>query len=123
MIVCHSFFYKKSPKYLYNAVGLMRSVNNCCFVNHGDFDSFCIKLRNALRDDTGGRFDTGDISLYRGNNQLQIEVKHGQDYAARIDFITVEKGLVVKALSAEIVTAWQFTPKGEMKFVWKEDFR
>lgn len=121
MIVCHSFFYKKHPKYLDNAVGLMRSVNNCCFINHEDFDSFRIKLRNALRDDTGGRFDTGDISLFYGNGQIQIEVKHGQDYAASIHFIKVEKGLTITALSAGIVTACQFTPKGEMKFTWKEE--
>lgn len=36
MIVCHSFFYKAHPKYLNEAVGMMRRVNNCCFFRHGD---------------------------------------------------------------------------------------
>lgn len=31
MIVCHSFFYKAHPKYLNEAVNMMRGVNNCCF--------------------------------------------------------------------------------------------
>ena len=29
MIVCHSFFYKAHPKYLNDAVQMMRDVNDC----------------------------------------------------------------------------------------------
>ena len=116
MIVLHSFFYKKHPKYLDGAINLMRSVNNCGFVSHRDFDIFVQKIFERLKEDTGGRYEKGDVTLIRTDGQLQIEVKHGMDYAARIEFIHVEKGLVVTCFTEKIKTGWRFRPDGEMEF-------
>ena len=99
MIVFHSFFYKKHPKYLDRAVGMMRNMNNCCFIDHSDLDVFIKELREVLAEDSAGRYEKRDVSLYVGNisqysenGQLQIEVKGSLDYAARIDYIKVENG-------------------------------
>ena len=82
MIVCHSFFYKAHPKYLNEAVGMMRKVNDCCFFRHGDFDSWVVELRRVLRETTGGRFEKNDIQLSRTSGRVQIWAMHGLDYVA-----------------------------------------
>ena len=125
MIVCHSFFYKAHPKYLNEAVGMMRKVNNCCFFRHGDFDSWVIELRKTLRETTGGRFQKNDIQLLRTNVEgggiVQIEVKHGLDYAARISFVIVEKALTQKIIGGEFVKQCRLDPEGNMVYNEKEE--
>lgn len=128
MIVFHSFFYKKHPKYLDRAVGMMRNMNKCCFVNHRDLDVFIKKLRETLKEDSNGRYEkrevslcVGNISSYSENGQLQINVKGGLDYAARIDYIKVEKGYFYRLFSEERVLGWNFTPDGNMKFINKNE--
>ena len=127
MIVFHSFFYKKHPKYLDRAVGMLRNMNNCSFVHHKDLDVFIKKLRETLKEDSDGRYEkrevslyVGNISTYSGNGQLQIEVKGGLDYAARIDYIKVEKGYYYRIFSEERVLGWNFTASGEINFVNKD---
>lgn len=118
MIVCHSFFYKAHPKYLNEAVQMMRDVNNCCFFRHGDFDGWVIELRRRLRETTGGRFEKNDIQLLRTDvrdgGQVQIEVKHGMDYAARICFVIVEKALTQRVIGGDIVKQYRLDPDGNM---------
>lgn len=116
MIVCHSFFYKAHPKYLNEAVNMMRGVNNCCFFRHGDFDSWVVELRRLLRETTGGRFEKNDIQLLRTSGQIQIEVKHGMDYAARIDYITVEKALTQQIIGGKFVKQCRLDPDGSMVY-------
>lgn len=127
MIVFHSFFDKKHPKYLDRTVGMMRNMNNCCFVNHRDLDVFIKKLRETLKKDSDGRYEKNEVSLYVGNitsysrnGLLQIEVKGGLDYAARMVYIEVEKGYFYRTFSENRVHGWNFTPDGEFKFVNKE---
>lgn len=120
MIVCHSFFYKAHPKYLNEAVQMMRDVNNCCFFRHGDFDSWVIELRRRLRETTDGRFEKNDIQLLRTSGQIQIEVKHGMDYAARIDYIIVEKALTQRLIGDDIVKQCRLDPDGSMVYNEKE---
>lgn len=125
MIVCHSFFYKAHPKYLNEAVGMMRNVNNCCFFRHGDFDSWVVELRRVLRETTGGRFEKDDIQLIRtgvqGVGQVQIEVKHGLDYAARICYITVEKALTQRVIGGEFVKLCRLDSEGNMVYNEKKE--
>lgn len=125
MIVCHSFFYKAHPKYLNEAVGMMRNVNNCCFFRHGDFDSWVVELRRVLRETTGGRFEKDDIQLIRtgvqGVGQVQIEVKHGLDYAARIYYITVEKALTQRVIGGEFVKLCRLDSEGNMVYNEKKE--
>ena len=125
MIVCHSFFYKTHPKYLNEAVGMMRNVNNCCFFRHGDFDGWVIELRRVLRETTGGRFEKDDIQLIRtgvqGVGQVQIEVKHGLDYAARICYITVEKALTQRVIGGEFVKLCRLDSEGNMVYNEKKE--
>lgn len=121
MIVCHSFFYKAHPKYLNEAVGMMRQVNDCCFFRHGDFDSWVVELRRVLRETTGGRFEKKDIQLLRIDGQIQIEVKHGLDYAARIDYIIVEKALTQRIIGGEFVKLCRLDPDGNMVYNEKEE--
>lgn len=123
MIVFHSFFYKKHPKYLERAVGMLRNMNNCCFINNSDLDVFIKKLRETLEKDSGGRYEKREVSLYVGkispyseNGQLQIEVKGGLDYAARIDYIKAEKGFLYGPLSGERILGWIFTADGNIIF-------
>ena len=120
MIVCHSFFYKAHPKYLNEAVGMMRAVNNCCFFRHSDFDSWVLELRRMLRETTGGRFEKNDIQLLRndvqGGGLAQIDVKHGLDYAARIHFVIVEKALTQRIIGGDIVKQFQLDPEGNMVY-------
>lgn len=125
MIVCHSFFYKAHPKYLNEAVGMMRGVNNCCFFRHGDFDSWVVELRRVLRETTGGRFEKDDIQLsrtdFRCTGQVQINVKHGLDYAARISFEIVEKALTQRVIGGEFVKQCRLDPEGNMVYNEKEE--
>lgn len=114
MIVCHSFFYKAHPKYLNEAVQMMRDVNNCCFFRHSDFDGWVIELRRRLRETTGGRFEKNDIQLLRTSGQIQIEVKHGLDYTARIDYIIVEKALTQRVIGGDIVKQCRLDSGGNM---------
>ena len=118
MIVCHSFFYKAHPKYLNETVQMMREVNNCCFFRHSDFDGWVIELRRRLRETTGGRFEKNDIQLLRtdfqDSGQIQIEVKHGLDYAARICFVIVEKALTQRVIGGDIVKQRRLDPDGKM---------
>ena len=92
MIVCHSFFCKSGyPKHLASAIGLMLMANNSAFVRRRDFDEFVADVRTRLHEDTGGRYDKGELGLSVNKGQIQIEVKCGLDYAARLDYISVEK--------------------------------
>ena len=120
MIVCHSFFYKTHPKYLNEAVGMMRSVNNCCFFRHSDFSSWILELRRMLQETTGGRFEKKDIQLLRtdvqGGGQVQIEVKRGLDYAARIEFVIVEKALTQRIVGGKIVKQCRLDSEGNMVY-------
>ena len=120
MIVCHSFFYKAHPKYLNDAVGMMRDVNNCCFFRHDDFNSWVVELRRMLQETTGGRFEKRDIQLLRtdvqGGGQVQIEVKRGLDYAARISFVIVEKALMQRIFRGEFVKLCRLDPEGNMVY-------
>ena len=120
MIVCHSFFYKAHPKYLNEAVQMMRDVNNCCFFRHGDFDSWVVELRKTLRETTGERFQKNDIQLLRTNVEdggvVQIEVKHGLDHAARISFIIVEKALTQRIIGGDFVKQCRLDPEGSMVY-------
>jgi hypothetical protein len=75
----------------------------------------------ALEEDSGRRYENHDVSLYAGNGQLQIEVKNGQDYAARISYINVEKGYFYRVFSEEKALGWKFTPDGEMRFINKDE--
>jgi len=121
MIVLYSFFYKNHPRYLDKAVGMMRGVNGCGFFNHEDFETFIGLLRQELQEGTGGRYEKGDICLFRSDGQLTIEVKRGLDYAARINYVILEKVFTYKAFSRELVQGWKLTPSGDIKFIWKED--
>lgn len=120
MIVVHSFFYKSHPRYLDGAVSMMRKVNNCAFMLHDDFDTFVRHLRDRLKEDTDGRYERGDISVTKSSGQVQINVKHGLDYAARMNYGIVEKGLGYTSLSERPITAWKFTSEGDMNFVNKD---
>lgn len=122
MIVCHSFFYKAHPKYLNEAVGMMRRVNNCCFFRHGDFDSWVVELRRLLQETTGGRFEKNDIQLLRTSGQIQIEVKHGLDYAARINYIPVDTALTQTVIGGQFVKLCRLDPDGNMVYC-KEGLR
>jgi hypothetical protein len=117
MIVCHSFFYKAHPKYLDNAVSMMREVNNCCFFSHDDFEAWVLELRNVLRETTGGRFEKNDIQLSRTNGTVQIDVKHGLDYAARIEYIIVEKALTRQLCSGKFVKQCGLEPSGDIVYL------
>ena len=125
MIVCHSFFYKAHPKYLNEAVGMMRRVNNCCFFRHVDFYLWVIELRKVLRETTDGRFKKDDIQLLRtyvqGEGQVQIGVKHGMDYAARIYFVIVEKALARRIISGEFFQICRLDPSGDMIYELKKE--
>lgn len=122
MIVFHSFFYKKHPKYLERAVGMLRGMNNRGLVHHGDLDVFAGELRKALAEDSGGRYESHDVSLVvsknadgSGGGQLQIEVKGGLDYAARISYIVVEKSYYYELPAKKKMLAWRFLPAGGLK--------
>lgn len=92
MIVCHSFFCKSGyPKYLASAIGLMLMANNCVFVRRKDFDEFVAEVRKRLAEDSGGRYEKGEIMLYTRKGGVVIDVKRGLDYAARLEYISVEK--------------------------------
>ena len=79
-----------------------------------------IELRKVLRESTGGRFEKNDIQLLRTMNVVQIEVKHGMDYAARINYITVEKALTQRIIGGDIVKQCRLDPEGNMVYKEKE---
>lgn len=116
MIVCHSFFYKAHPKYLDDAINMMQSINNCCFFYHDEFESWVIKLKEKLRETTGGRFEKDDIQLQKTSGRVQIDIKHGQDYSARIDFIIVEKAISQHIISGDFYTLCKFHPNGTQEY-------
>lgn len=120
MIVLFDFFYKAHPKYLNEAVEMMRNVNHCCFFRHGDFDSWVVELRRLLKETTGGRYEKADVQLSRTNMQIQIETKHGMDYAARISYIIVEKALTQRVIGGEFVWQYGLYPDGSI-VIHKED--
>lgn len=117
MIVCHSFFCKAHPKYLNDAVGMMREVNNCCFFRHCDFDSWVIELRRVLWETTDGRFEKNDIQLLRTSGRVQIWVMHGLDCAARIDYTTVETALAQRLTGGGFVKQCTLTPDGQINIL------
>lgn len=110
MIVFHSFFYKNHPHYLDRAVGMMQTVNNCGFIDHGDLAVFVRKLKEVLKEDGGGRYEKGDIGVsHNTNGQILIEVKR-QDYAARILYIKLEKGLSYRLHNEKLFQFCEFPP-------------
>jgi len=116
MIVLHSFFSKAHPKYLDKAVDMMRKLENCGFFTHAFFETYVQHLRSEIYESAGDR----DVSLYIGNGQLQIHTKGGQDYAARINFMNIEKVFCVETFSGKLVQSHCLTPEGDIQFVWKE---
>lgn len=116
MIVLHSFFSKAHPKYLDKAVDMMRKLENCGFFTHAFFETYVQHLRSEIYESAGDR----DVSLYIGNGQLQIHTKGGQDYAARICFINIEKVFSYMSFSDKLVQSHRLTSHGDIKFVWKE---
>lgn len=122
MIVFHSFFYKAHPRYLDRAVGLMRRVNECGLVMHIDFDVFVNQLKDILREDGGGRYEKGIIGLSVVKHQIQIEVKGGLDYAARICYFQLEKGLTYTRDNKRLSQTWGFDPEGQLRNVHKDIF-
>ena len=116
MIVLHSFFFKAHPKYLDKAVDMMRKFEGCGFFNHANFETFVERLRAEIRESAGDR----GVGLYKGNGVLKITTKGGNDYAARIDFIKVEKVFTVHCFSGKLVQSFELTPQGDIKYVTKE---
>ena len=123
MIVFHNFFYKAHPHYLDRAIEMMQKVNKCGFAMHSDLDIFVKNIREALKEDSGERYDRGDIRVSVYSSLIQIEGKNG-DYAARIDYFILEKGLAFrmdKNLSpGELFQMWKFDPVGQLQHVNKE---
>ena len=120
MIVFHDFFYKAHPRYLDRAVGLMRQVNECSLVSHQALDVFVDKLRDVLKEDGGGRYEKGVIGLSVVQHQIQIEVKEGLDYAARICYFQLKKGLVFTLDKKRFLQIWEFGPEGQLREVNKD---
>ena len=109
MIVFHSFFYKSHPRYLDRAVKMMEFVNNCGFIDHGDLAVFLRKLKEVLKEDSGGRYERGVIGVsHNTNGQIQIEVKNQQDYAAMIYYIKLEKGLSYRLHNEKLFQFYEF---------------
>ncbi len=124
MIVFHDFFYKAHPRYLDRAVGLMRQVNECGLVMHNNLYVFVQKLKNILKEDGGGRYEKGIIGLTVVQHQIQIDVKGGLDYAARICYFPLEKGFAFTAESnienRKFFQIWEFDPCGQLRHVNRE---
>ena len=109
MIVFHDFFYKAHPHYLDRAVKMMELVNNCGFIDHGDLAVFIRKLKEVLKVDGGGRYESGVIGVsHNTNGQIMIEVKSQQDYAARICYIKLEKGLSYRLHNDKMFQLYEF---------------
>lgn len=121
MIVFHDFFYKSHPHYLDRAVGMMELVNNCGIVIHSDFEVFIKKLKATLKEDGAGRYERNNISLSVTRSgqtgQIQIIVKDGLDYSARIDYNILEKGFAFRLQSEEMFQIWAFDPEGQLRHV------
>ena len=116
MIVFHSFFYKAHPRYLDHAVGMMRGMNGRAFLNHDHLNTFVTQLRNALMKDGGDRYQKREIGVVKVNGQIQIEVKGGLDYAARISYIYVEYSMAYGVFSENLHKSWCFRPDGNMEY-------
>lgn len=121
MIVFHDFFYKSHPRYLDRAVGLMRQVNECGLVMHNNLYVFVEELKRILKEDGGGRYEKGVIGLFVTEHQIQIEVKGGLDYAARICYFPLEKGFAFtierNIENREFFQIWEFDPCGQLRHV------
>ena len=91
MIVFHDFFYKSHPHYLDRAVDMMRKINECGLIIHFDLAVFTNILMDVMKEDGGDRFEKKIISLSVTEHQIQIEVKGGMDYAARICYFKLKK--------------------------------
>lgn len=119
MIVFHDFFYKAHPRYLDRAVGLMRQVNECGLVMHNNLYVFVEKLKSILKEDGGGRYEKGIIGLTVVQHQIQIDVKGGLDYAARICYFPLKKGFAFTAESnienRKFFQIWEFDPCGQLR--------
>lgn len=114
MIVVHSFFSKTHPKYLDKAVDMMRKLDGCGFFNHAYFERFVERLRAEIRESAGDR----DVSLYKGNGQLEIMTKGGLDYAARINYNNIEK-VFAETFLDNLVQSHRLTPQGDIELLWK----
>lgn len=105
--------------------------DSCGFVSLMNMDitetaALASMIRGAgLRETTGGRFEKNDIQLLRtdvpGGGSVQIEVKHGLDYAARISFVIVEKALTQRVIGGDIVKQCRLDPNGSMVYSEKEE--
>ena len=116
MIVLHSFLEKRHPKYLDKAVDMMRKLEGCGFFTHSYFEMFVERLRAEIRESAGNR----DAGLSNAHGQLQIVTKGGLDYAARINFMNIEKVFCVETFSGKLIQSHCLTPEGDIQFVWKE---
>ena len=86
-------------------------------MDHKELDVFIESLKVILKADGGGRYERRDISLCVVPGQIQIEVKRGMDYAARISLIYVEKALEIGRVSSDVVVVKEFTQSGETRYV------
>lgn len=112
MIVCHSFFEKKHPKYLDEAIDMMLSVSNSCFIRHEEFFDWVSELKRILKETTGGRFEKDEIQLSRTVGRIQINIKNGQDYVARIDYISIRYGYSRRYSDGKFVRRFKFHSNG-----------
>lgn len=121
MIVFHDFCYKSYPCYLERAVGLMRQVNGCGLAMHNNLYVFVDKLKRILKEDGGGRYEKGFIGLSVTERQIQIEVKSGMDYAARIYYFPLEKSFAFTVEgnieNRKFFQIWEFDPCGQLRHV------
>lgn len=124
MIVFHDFCYKSHPRYLDRAVGLMRQVNGCGLAMHNNLYVFVDKLKRILKEDGGGRYEKGFIGLSVTERQIQIEVKSGMDYAARIYYFPLEKSFAFTVEgnieNRKFFQIWEFDPCGQLRHVNRE---
>ena len=116
MIVCHSFFEKKHPKYLDEAIDMMLSVSNSCFIRHDDFFAWVLELRRILKETTGGRFEKKEIQLSITVGRIQINIKNGQDYVARMDYISIRYGYARRYSDGKFVRPFKFHSNGGLSF-------
>ena len=124
MIVFCDFFYKAHPHYLDRAVDLMRKVNECGLIIHDNLGTFINKLKDILKEDGGDRYKKGVIGLSVAKHQIQIEVKGGMDYAARICYFELEKGLGFSVDQKRLIQVLEFDSAGQLRhrgkvvYVW-----
>ena len=114
MIVFHDFFYKAHPHYLDRAVDMMRKINECGLILHYDLSVFINNLKILLKEDGGGRLEKGIIGLSVVEHQIQIEVKGGMDYAARICYFQLKNAKTI-SVDGHVSQEWVFDPLGKLK--------